>query len=795
MPATTGWRSFISWSTLFSSALFVLFWSLQWSWSSGLLVVLLLYIHEAGHVFAARRRRVPIQRAPVFIPGLGAFVLTNPGTRPWDRFWVALGGPLLGTPFAFAARWAGLWWGLPDLAFAGEIMLLVNLMNLAPFSPLDGGQMVLATGWLGFVPAALLAGVVLPQGLGLLVTTILLLGLVMGTVMVQRSRPPGWGSRFAMLGLYLAALAGVALLFARTTPHAPWPPGAPRPGLPDIYQVATFSFFALLASIVAGLLAFAPRTGPRRRYLTAALTGWPQYLLTYPPLSLYTGCLAAHLLGLPGLAWLRRLLRTASAAGSLLTGSGAAFAYDCLVRQGQGEAAAAWLTEATPLVRAAGLGAVADFYGRMAVLGHPQAADRWLLAPDWDDLPEDAPPVLLNNLAWALLRQGRPAAALPFARRAVAAQPENPAHVDTLGEVLVAVGEPVAAEPYLRQVLKTVNLSVTRLALAQALAAQGRYPEAAAEGERALRQRRGGTGVWDGDLATARAAVARWRAAAAAAPATAGPGRARRFVAALGRATPTLAVLVALGTGLVYGALARRQTAAVAPLPRQVAGEAASFYGDEGVSEPELEQYRHFFEQRLLPEIARDTGLKPGTRDLAFAFFATEAAWRAHTGNSSAAARTDPDSGRLQIALWRIPADLRSGLVTEVYIDWLHAGLGPNRLPAWFSTGISVDEASRVVERAADWETQYIQGQWQRLTTTARDEPVPRLALHPGNSVFARTAVAHLLASRGRPALLDFYRHLGAGRSFDEAFAEAFGLTPATYQGEFEQVVARRRGG
>ena len=42
---------------------------------------MLLYLHEIGHVLAAHWRRVTVLRAPLFIPGLGAFVLISPAAR------------------------------------------------------------------------------------------------------------------------------------------------------------------------------------------------------------------------------------------------------------------------------------------------------------------------------------------------------------------------------------------------------------------------------------------------------------------------------------------------------------------------------------------------------------------------------------------------------------------------------------------------------------------------------------------------------------------------------------------
>ena len=89
-------EAFLSPTTLISGVLAVAVWSLEWQWLVGVFVVLLLYAHEIGHVLAAFWRGVQVKKAPVFLPGFGAFVETAPGTSAWDDAWISLGGPLFG---------------------------------------------------------------------------------------------------------------------------------------------------------------------------------------------------------------------------------------------------------------------------------------------------------------------------------------------------------------------------------------------------------------------------------------------------------------------------------------------------------------------------------------------------------------------------------------------------------------------------------------------------------------------------------------------------------------------------
>jgi Zn-dependent protease len=115
-----------------------------WGWKFAVGFVLLIFVHELGHVLELRRQGVPAS-APLFIPFLGAVVgMKQMPEDAWKESRVALAGPILGSIGA-AVVWAlgaalnsNL---LVALAFTG---FFINLFNLLPIVPLDGGRAVAA---------------------------------------------------------------------------------------------------------------------------------------------------------------------------------------------------------------------------------------------------------------------------------------------------------------------------------------------------------------------------------------------------------------------------------------------------------------------------------------------------------------------------------------------------------------------------------------------------------------------------------------------------------------------------
>jgi Zn-dependent protease len=147
-----------------------------WGWKYALGFVLLILVHEMGHVIVLRARGIKAGW-PVFLPFLGAFVSMQSTPRSvYEEAESALAGPVFGTAGALGLAYlahvqhSDL---LMSLAFTG---LFINLFNLLPMLPLDGGRVAGALHpviWFGGLVVLLGWEIYRPSGI---IIIILLLG-------------------------------------------------------------------------------------------------------------------------------------------------------------------------------------------------------------------------------------------------------------------------------------------------------------------------------------------------------------------------------------------------------------------------------------------------------------------------------------------------------------------------------------------------------------------------------------------------------------------------------------------
>lgn len=137
--------------------------ALAFGWPFAVGFVLLLFVHEMGHVIQLRREGVDAS-VPVFIPFVGALIKAKSlGKDAAAEARVGLAGPVLGTlgtlvPLAiWAVTGSDLWRALAYVGF------FINLINLLPILPLDGGRAMAVLGpkiWIAGIIVTLAATVI-----------------------------------------------------------------------------------------------------------------------------------------------------------------------------------------------------------------------------------------------------------------------------------------------------------------------------------------------------------------------------------------------------------------------------------------------------------------------------------------------------------------------------------------------------------------------------------------------------------------------------------------------------------
>ncbi len=263
-----------------------------------LVIVAAIAIHEAGHylgmrIFGYRDVRM------FFIPLFGAAVSgRSGGAAGWKRAVVALLGPLPGIAAGMAC--AVLWRLHPDQAWLHRLawaFLLINVLNLLPFYPLDGGRLVqdvlLARN--RFVDAAFRTS-----------SGLLFAGL--GLFLVRVSGPNGW----VLVVFGLVSLAGVpgALTFGRMTARLRPELGAAAAAGADSGDIPPEALDRLIAEVRREN----PRLPDARAVAWRAETLWERLQVRLPSLQLALAFLAVQGLALAaGLAAALELWHTAQA--------------------------------------------------------------------------------------------------------------------------------------------------------------------------------------------------------------------------------------------------------------------------------------------------------------------------------------------------------------------------------------------------------------------------------------------------------------------------------------------------
>ena len=198
-----------------------------YGWAFGAAIVLLIFVHECGHAYAGhlRGKRWGIM---MFIPFMGAFVTIRGGKNAVEDAFIGIAGPIVGTMaglctlLIYATTKNPFWLAVSSFCF------FINLFNLLPVAPLDGGWIVPL-----FSPRILAVTSVLLLPLTYFNPLILLLALASIPRIIS-----GWnaGKRSAKIP---AAKAEADAAYFRVTPAEQWR-----------YGIAYFGLIAFLATAV-----------------------------------------------------------------------------------------------------------------------------------------------------------------------------------------------------------------------------------------------------------------------------------------------------------------------------------------------------------------------------------------------------------------------------------------------------------------------------------------------------------------------------------------------------------------
>lgn len=262
--------------TFFTMALSTLVYSFMFGPWFAVGFVLMLFIHEMGHVMAMHIKGYKTS-APVFIPMLGAVIFAPPFKSQEDEAFIGYGGPFVGGLAALASF--GLYMVLPEKS---ELLLLVsysaaflNLFNLIPLRPLDGGRVTQAVGtwfkWIGLValalftlyirqPGLLLIWIITLPELGLPRTVTAMLGLgclvtMTGLILLGQSSQGVFTDVFDIVLCSLFVLILLYQAVGRGNARGPVAVAPIAPRMPFGDRMKWLACYLLLAAGLVGLMA------------------------------------------------------------------------------------------------------------------------------------------------------------------------------------------------------------------------------------------------------------------------------------------------------------------------------------------------------------------------------------------------------------------------------------------------------------------------------------------------------------------------------------------------------------
>lgn len=160
-------------TTGLSMMVMIVVYTLMYGWKYAVGIVLLLFIHEMGHLTASRRLGIDTSM-PMFIPFVGALIQMR--QEPKDaktEAIVGIAGPVFGVIGAFVCLFLGNLFQSGIFLALAYFGFLLTVFNLIPAHPLDGGRVVTAISvklWFVGIPIMLFFSIYFFNPIGILIS-------------------------------------------------------------------------------------------------------------------------------------------------------------------------------------------------------------------------------------------------------------------------------------------------------------------------------------------------------------------------------------------------------------------------------------------------------------------------------------------------------------------------------------------------------------------------------------------------------------------------------------------------
>lgn len=116
--------------------------SAVYTWKFAVLLMVAIGFHESGHVWAMKKMGIKT-KGFYFLPFIGGAAIAEEEYKTYgENAYIAIMGPVWGALLAGICAVAYYVTGTPWLAAAAAWMATLNIFNLLPITPLDGGQLM-----------------------------------------------------------------------------------------------------------------------------------------------------------------------------------------------------------------------------------------------------------------------------------------------------------------------------------------------------------------------------------------------------------------------------------------------------------------------------------------------------------------------------------------------------------------------------------------------------------------------------------------------------------------------------